>query len=252
MDLHHPKSHSIIIIIIIMSEQVTLYLHKLSPFSQKVELALIEANAPYRGYHVNLSDKPEWFTSKVNPVGKVPTLTYGGPRVDPEDPSSLSSKITESNVILEFLADVYPDSGLLPKDPVSRAKVRSFVDASTKQVEGPLYDFIRGLGSYEDLLKGIEFVQGLLEDGDFAVGDHYTIADACISPQLVRLKTITETDLGKFPVGLGFKLGEELKGSKFAKFTKYADQILERSSLKQTYDEGALITYFKTSLVRAQ
>ncbi|KAG1851366.1 hypothetical protein F4604DRAFT_2045907 [Suillus subluteus] len=237
-----------------MSEQLTLYLHKLSPFSQKVQLALIEANAPYRAYPVDLVNKPEWFTSKVNAIGKVyycdcdiswvPSVTYGGPSVDPEDPSPLSAKITESNVILEFLADLYPDSELLPKDPVSRAKVRFFVDASTKHVESPLYDFLRGDGSYENVLKGI--------DGDFAVGDHYTIADACISPHLARLKIITKTDLGQFPVGLGFKLGEELKGPKFIKFTKYVDQILERPSLKQTYDKEGVITYFKAFFVRTQ
>ncbi|KAG1863094.1 hypothetical protein F4604DRAFT_1785272 [Suillus subluteus] len=225
---------------------------QLSPFSQKVELALIEANAPYRGYHIDLANKPEWFTSKVKPVGKVPAVTYGGPSVDPEDPSPLSAKITESNVILEFLADLYPDSGLLPKDPVLRAKVRFFIDASTKHVEGPLYDFLLGDGSYESVLKGIEFVQGLLESGDFAVGDHFTIADACISPLLTRLKIITENDLGRFPVGLGFKLGEELKGPKFTKFTKYVDQILERPSLKQTYDKEGVITYLRAFFVRAQ
>ncbi|KAG1863107.1 hypothetical protein F4604DRAFT_1785318, partial [Suillus subluteus] len=209
-----------------------------SDANRQVQLALIEANASYRGYPVDLVNKPEWFTSKVNRVGKVPTVTYGGPSVDPEDPSSLSAKITESNVILEFLADLYPDSGLLPKDPVLRAKVRFFIDASTKHVEGPLYDFLRGVGSYENVLKGIEFVQGLLEEsGDFAVGDHFTIADACISPHLARLKIITETDIGQFPVGSGFKLGEELKGPRFTKFTKYVDQILERPSLNQTYDK---------------
>ncbi|KAG1724075.1 hypothetical protein EDD22DRAFT_933984 [Suillus occidentalis] len=235
-----------------MSEQLTLYLHKLSPYSQKIEVALIEVNAPYRGHHVDLSNKPEWFTNIVNPVGKVPAVAYGGPIVDPENPSPLSTKIAESSVILEFLADLYPDSGLLPKDPVLRAKVRFFNDATTKLVEGPFYDFILGRGSYENIVKGIEFIQGLLEEGkDFAVGDHYTIADACISPCLTRLKVVTETDIGKFPVGMGSKLGEELKEPKFAKFTKYVDRMLERPSLKQTYDKEAVIMYFKTVFMRA-
>lgn len=128
----------------------------------------------------------------------MPAVTYGGPNVDPDDPSPLSAKIAESNVILEFLADLYPDSGLLPKDPVSRAKVRFFIDATHKHLEGSLLDFIRGRESFENTLKGIEFIQGLLEEGnDFAVGNHYTIADACISPHLARLKIITETDLGR-------------------------------------------------------
>ena len=125
-------------------------------------------------------------------------MTYGGPDVDPEDPSPLSAKITESNVILDFVADLYPDSGILPKDPVLRANVHFFIDATAKHIEAPAYAFLRGLEPYENVLKGIEFVQGLLEEGrDFAVGDHYTIADACISPPLARLKIITETDIGK-------------------------------------------------------
>ncbi|KAG1856345.1 hypothetical protein DFJ58DRAFT_784613 [Suillus subalutaceus] len=228
-----------------MSEQLTLYLYK-------IELALAEANAPHRTYEVDLLNKPGWFASKVNPVGEVPVVTYGGPNVEPDDPSPLSAKIAESNVILEFLADLYPDSGLLPKDPVLRAKVRFFMDASTKHIEGSCYAFILGKESYDNILKGIEFIQELLEEGgDFAVGDHYTIADACISPFLARLKMVTETDLGRararrFPVGMGYKLGEELKGPKFAKFMKYVQQMVNRPSLKQSNDEEFVITFFKT------
>ncbi|KAG2138499.1 thioredoxin-like protein [Suillus clintonianus] len=227
-----------------MSEQLTLYLHKASPFSHKVELALIEANAPYKAYQINLFDKPEWFL-KLNPVGEVPTVTYGGPSVEPENPSPLSAKIAESNVILEFLADLYPDSGLLPKDPVLRAKVRFFINATTKHIGDSSYAFVKGSEPYANVLKGIGFIQGLLEEGsEFAVGDHYTIADACIIPHLARLKILAENDIGKFPVGMGHKLSEELKAPKFAKIMKYVQRMLERPSLKQSFDEG-LITYFK-------
>ncbi|KAG1731616.1 thioredoxin-like protein [Suillus paluster] len=229
-----------------MPEQLTLYLYKASPYSQKAEMALLEANAPYKGYQVDLFNKPEWFAGKVNPIGKVPVVTYGGPDVDPEDPSPLSAKIAESNVILEFVADLYPDSGLLPKDPVLRANVRFFIDATTKHVQEPFFAFLRGLESYENVLKGIEFIQGLLDESrEFAVGDHYTIADTCIIPHIARLKIVTENDIGKFPVGMGYKLGEELKGPKFAKFMKYVERMLERPSFKQTHDEGFVITAFK-------
>ncbi|KAG1751491.1 uncharacterized protein EDB91DRAFT_1234848 [Suillus paluster] len=207
-----------------MPEQLTLYLNKLSPYSQRVEMALIEASAPYKTYEVDLWNKPEWFAGKVNPIGQVPAVTYGGPDIDPENPSPLSAKIAESNVILEFVADLYPDSGLLPKDPVLRAKVRFFINATTK-LEGPLQAFIRGQESYEHILKEIEFIQGLLEDGkDFAVGDHYTIADVSITPYLARLKVIIENDTGRY-------------SHLFAKFTTYVELMLERPSLKQTNDE---------------
>ncbi|KAG2141834.1 thioredoxin-like protein [Suillus clintonianus] len=228
-----------------MSEQLTFYFNKFSHYSHKVELALIEANAPYKAHQVDFFNLPEWFL-KVNPVGQVPAVAYGGPSVEPDDPSPLSAKIAESDVILEFLADLYPDSGLLPKDPVLRAKVRFFINANAKHIEDPLYAFIRKNEPYENVLKGIEFIQGLLEEGsDFTVGDHYTIADACITPHLARLKTITEHDIGNFPVGMGYKLGEELKAPKFAKFMKYIQRTLERPSLKQTYDEEFVITLFK-------
>ncbi|KAG1751489.1 uncharacterized protein EDB91DRAFT_609702 [Suillus paluster] len=124
-----------------MPKQLTLYLHKLSPYSQRVEMALIEASAPCKTYKVDLQNKPEWFTSQVNPIGQVPIVTYGGPDIDPENPSPLSAKISESNVILEFVVDLYPDSGLLPKDPVLHAKVRFFINATTK-LEGLLHAFI--------------------------------------------------------------------------------------------------------------
>ncbi|KAG1717456.1 hypothetical protein EDB19DRAFT_1922904 [Suillus lakei] len=173
-----------------MSEQLTLYLHKASPYSEKIELALAEANAPHKACQIDLLNKPEWFADKVNSVGKVPVVTYGGPNVDPDDPSPLSVKIAG----IEY-------SGLLPKDPVLRAKVRFFVNAVTKHIEEPCTAFVQGREPYDNALKGIEFIQRLLEEGrDFAVGDHYTIADACISPLLARLKIVTETDLGRASV----------------------------------------------------
>ncbi|KAG1732248.1 uncharacterized protein EDB91DRAFT_1349157 [Suillus paluster] len=234
-----------------MPEQLTLYLLKLSPLSQKIELALVEANAPYKAYQVDIFNKPEWFASKVNPIGRVPVVTYGGPDVDPEDPSPLSAKISESNIILEFVA--YPDSGLLPKDPVLRANVHFFINATTKHIEDPFYAFLRGLESYENgsVLKGIEFIQGLFKEGRyFAVGDHYTIADACITPHLARLKIVTETDIGDFPVGAGYMLGEELKGPKFSTFMKYVKRMLEHRSFKQIHDEESVIAFFKKIFIK--
>ncbi|KAH7925069.1 hypothetical protein BV22DRAFT_465355 [Leucogyrophana mollusca] len=107
----------------VAKQQLTLYRFKASPFAHKIELALTEAKAAYKVYDLDLANKPEWFTAKDNPASKVPAITYGGPDVPPEDPSPLSEKLAESAVVLEFVADIYPESGLLPKDPVLRAKV---------------------------------------------------------------------------------------------------------------------------------
>ena len=50
---------------------------------------------------------------------------FGSPKSDPEHPSPESEKIAESLVMLEFVADLYPETGLLPKDPVQRAPCAS-------------------------------------------------------------------------------------------------------------------------------
>ncbi|KAH7925068.1 glutathione S-transferase [Leucogyrophana mollusca] len=227
-------------------QQLTLYRFQPSPYSHKVELALVEAKATYKVCDVDLFNKPEWFAAKVNPAGKVPAITYGGPEVSPDDPSPLSEKIAESAVILEFIADIYPDSGLLPKDPVLRAKVRFFVDTVATKLLPPFFAFSRGLESYENFLKGVEAIQDLLpETGDFAVGDTYTIADATIVPFVVRLKITYEKDLGKFAPGEGRKLGEELHGAKYAKLMRYTRTMLERPSTKATYDEEHVTSVFR-------
>ena len=67
-------------------------------------------------------------------VLQVPVSVYGSPRSEPENPSPDSVKIAESVVLLEFIADLYPDSGLLPKDPVDRVPARFFIDAFTTKV----------------------------------------------------------------------------------------------------------------------
>ncbi|KAH7882252.1 hypothetical protein F5I97DRAFT_333579 [Phlebopus sp. FC_14] len=225
-----------------MQEQITLYgdIHKLSPYVRRVELALLEAGATFKTHRFGVYTKPAWFVGPdgVNPyTGKIPAITYGGPEVPPEEPSPLSAKITESHVILEFIADVFPSSQLLPSDPVSRAHVRFFMDA-IKNVDGPALDFFYGTsGAYEKLLNGLEAIQKLLPDeGEFAVGEHYTIADASLTPILYFVVVLAKTNAGKFDPELGTKLAEELRSEKLAKLRKYGKGMMERENFKKAVD----------------
>ncbi|KAH7912763.1 hypothetical protein BJ138DRAFT_1112060 [Hygrophoropsis aurantiaca] len=216
-----------------MSAQRQLTLYRL-----KVELALAEAKVPHKVHDVDIFNKPDWFISKVYPVGKVPVVTYGGPDVDPENPSPLSEKIAESAVILEFIADLYPDSGLLPKDPVARANVRFIVETFNSQFVPADFGFSRGKEPLEKLLKAIETIQDLLsETNEFAVGDTYTIADATLVPFIARMKITYENDVGRFTPGEGHKLQAELQKPLYTKFMRYSRAMLERQSTKDTFDE---------------
>ncbi|KAH7909386.1 glutathione S-transferase [Hygrophoropsis aurantiaca] len=229
------------------TEQITLYRFKPSPFGHKVDLALIEANIPYRICEVDLFNKPEWFTSKVNPAGKFPAITYGPADTDPTNPPQSAFKLAESGVILEFIADLYPESGLLPKDPIARAKVRFLNETVTSKLVTQWAAFLRGEGPMDDVLKAVEAVQDLLPDaaGKFAVGDTYTIADATLIPFIVRLTITYKNDIGKFSAGEGHRLGAELQKPQYAKFMQYSHSMLERQSTKDTYDEEEILSIWR-------
>ena len=63
--------------------------------------------------HADLVALKEDYKAKINPAGEVPTIKIG------------DKIITESDVVSEFLDDMFPESGtrLFPKDPFQRARL---------------------------------------------------------------------------------------------------------------------------------
>ncbi|EJD05528.1 uncharacterized protein FOMMEDRAFT_165926 [Fomitiporia mediterranea MF3/22] len=221
-----------------MPEQITLYTGKICPGGQRVEIALIEAGAEFTRHEIDLQNKPSWFTEQVNPVGKIPALSYGGPKVPPDHPHPESVKLAESLVLLEFVADLFPGSKLLPRDPVLRARARFFIDAvNTKFVAGWMA-FVAHGESADTFFSAVEAIQALLtDDKKFAVSDDLTIADAAIAPFLARVFLSTKNDLGNFAPGEGRKVFEVLNSPRFSKLTNYYKRIEARESFKSTFDE---------------
>ncbi|KAI9456840.1 hypothetical protein BJY52DRAFT_1187674 [Lactarius psammicola] len=207
---------------------IIFYTAKIAPFAQLVEIAFQEAKADVTRYWIDLQNKPEWYASRVNPTGKVPAIVYGSPKSDPEHPSPESAKIAESLVILEFVADLYPDSGLLPKDPVERARVRFFINAASTKLPGSSAapdTFIAALAEIQELLPPA---------AQFAVGDHFTIADAAIAPFLGRWELQLRNDISNFEKGAASRVYEELfQSERFARLQKYFANISSRGELQE-------------------
>jgi len=219
---------------------------------------LMEAGASYTDHGFDAYSKPAWY-AQVNPLtGKIPAITYGGPNIPPDEPSPLSFKLTESLVILEFLADLFPESKLLPPatDPVARARVRLFIDVFARSVEAPVLEFLaRGSSDVNDkIVAGLARIQSMLPDpdatdgGKFATGNDFTNADCTVVPFLALLELATKTDLGRFEPGTGKKLGEELAAGKFERLRRYQRMLLDRESVKKAIDldhiEGVCRTAF--------
>jgi len=97
-----------------MTDPITLYDAPGSPCARRVRAVLLEKGLAWTTRLVDLTrmeqKRPEYLA--LNPNGVVPTLVHGD-RV-----------LYESNVITEYLDDVFPDPPLYPRDPWARARAK--------------------------------------------------------------------------------------------------------------------------------
>jgi maleylacetoacetate isomerase len=180
--------------------KLTLSTYWRSSCSFRVRIALGYKKLAYEPLFVNIVEgeqkKPEYLAK--NPIGHVPTLTIDG--VD----------YVESVAIMELLEELYPDPPLLPKTPHERARVRALVETINAGIQ-PLQNLIvlervggtdqekrsawmkffiaRGLGAFEALAS---------DSGPYAFGEHFTMADVCLVPQIYAARRVG-VDLTPFP-----------------------------------------------------
>ncbi|KAI0781226.1 thioredoxin-like protein [Trametes elegans] len=222
------------------TEQITLYSADYSPFAQRVRIALEEADVKYTMYEMNTRFiKPEWYYT-INPFGKVPALTFGGPNVPPDQPSAESAKLVESMVILEFLADVFPEARLLPADPIQRAKARQFVEIYRNYVFDEFRDaFFRGK-PVEGVLAALEKLQDALPPKTGFAAGAWSIADAAVAPLLAGMVLCVRAGIGAYTEENWQKLRAALESETFARFMQYIQDIHERPSFKKTWGNDDL------------
>src|SRR6187402_723342 len=87
----------------------------LSNYHNKVRIVLLEKGIAFEEDASCKPSQQEEFLART-PIGKVPFLELDGGR-----------RLSEAEVIFEYLEDAYPQKPLLPKDPFERAKVRELV-----------------------------------------------------------------------------------------------------------------------------
>ncbi|KAG1900447.1 glutathione S-transferase C-terminal-like protein [Suillus fuscotomentosus] len=230
-------------------EQITLYTAKACPYAQRTEIALAEVGAPFKRYEIDLGNKPEWYAPKVNPASKVPAIAYGGPDVSPENASPESIKLAESLILVEFIGDLYPSSGIVPADPVLRAQARFFIEVVSTKFSPNFMKFISGNpeGTHAALLAGVDAIQDLLPDGvKYAVNDQYTIADIALAPFWARLNVLVQKGIGAYKDEEKKKFLKGLEDPKYAKFNAYIQRLLARQSFKSTFHEDVVAEVFSS------
>jgi glutathione S-transferase/RNA polymerase-associated protein len=91
---------------------VVLYEHPLSPYAQKVKIALAEKGVAFECRLPDFMSGHDPQFAAANPRLEVPALVDGDTRV------------FDSTIILEYLEDRWPTPALLPGTPAERARVR--------------------------------------------------------------------------------------------------------------------------------
>lgn len=164
----------------------------LSNYHNKVRIALLEKGIPFEE-DATCAPSQRDETLARSPHGKVPWIELGDGR-----------RLTESQAIVEYLEEAYPEKPLLPKDPFERAKVREllvyiewYLEMVARRLygqaffgKGPVSDKTKEVVEQE-LNKGLRALQGMASFSPFIAGNALTLADcaAFVHLPLVSLST---------------------------------------------------------------
>ena len=157
-----------------------------SSASYRVRIALNLTSLDWTPVSVNLLDEehktPEHLAR--NPQGLVPAIEIDG------------QMMTQSLAIIEYLNETR-DLGLLPDNPVARAKTRAVAYAIAIDLHPVCnlatarhaVDQSNGAITLKGWMKhfiapGLAAVEQMIEGGRYCIGDQVTLADICLIPQI--------------------------------------------------------------------
>jgi glutathione S-transferase len=167
-----------------------LYQFFASPFPTRVRLMLYAKGIPFEiveppGFGNSTLPKGDYL--KINPLGRVPTLVLDDGRALPE-----------SEVICEYLEEIFPAPALMPADPWERAQVRLITrisDIYLVMAMVPLFDLLAMKRSewsravidaaFDKVAEALAALEVYIGVGGYAVGSSLTVADGALAPMLV-------------------------------------------------------------------
>lgn len=169
------------------ADAVTVYDHPLSPYGQKVKIALLEKGvafqAPLPGNIGSGSTGGEF--ARISPRGEVPALLHG------------DVAVFDSSIILEYIEECWPEPALLPAGAAERARVRMLEETMDSHFEAitwglsEIRNFRRATGQLADAImaRGAEqiaawyaWLNAQLGARDWFNGDAFGYGDLAVVP----------------------------------------------------------------------
>jgi glutathione S-transferase len=156
------------------------------PYCARARIVLAEKQVEYETVVVDLDDRPRWIYDK-NALGRVPVLE-DGPFVLPE-----------SEAIMEYLEERFPQPALLPDDPGERAHARVWI-VRFDRLASPYYALRRGDESARSALgERLAELDAELGNRPFLTGRTYGLADIAYVPWILRARDRLGVALDPYP-----------------------------------------------------
>ncbi|HKG43930.1 MAG TPA: glutathione S-transferase family protein [Gaiellaceae bacterium] len=164
----------------------TLYTAERCPYAARARITLAEKGIAYEAVEIDLQDRPIWLYEK-NPLGRVPVY---------EEDEGLV--LPESEVIMEYLEERYPEPALWPADPAERALGRLWVQRFDDRLGNAYYSARRGDGR-DELEARLGELDRALEAQPWLSGRDYGLADIAYLPWILRATRRLGVELEPFP-----------------------------------------------------
>lgn len=190
----------------------------LSPFVRKVLVVAAEKGIPVENVPTRPGGTDAAFRA-MSPFGKVPAFEDG------------AYKLSDSSAIIHYLEAKYPNHPLIPAEAEARGRTIWFDEyADTimfvpmaaiffNRVVGPMMGMphdgaLADKAVAETLPPQLEYVESIINDGGYLVGDHFTLADIALASPFVNLA----------------HAGVVIDAVKYPKTVSYVARILARPS----------------------
>lgn len=173
---------------------ITLYGVAISNYYNKVKLALLEKQIEFKEAFVAPSQEPELLAR--TPLGKIPFI------------KTEKGYLSESQAIVEYLEDAFPEHPLFPADPYERGKCRELmmhlemnIELVARRIYGEALFGRTTSQEVKDEVKtkveaGLSGITKILKLSPYALGEQFTIADVIAWPHLQLVGHTTQIIYG--------------------------------------------------------